>query len=360
MEKLLEQTEDMGSLENLNCNTAKNKFGILIKLSFFCNPFQIENSKTLVILYLSFFMSFNSTSIQKIPFYQVDAFTTRPFSGNPAAVFLCDKALTDEQYLNIAREMYLPETTFLRPLFDNKTDDNETDKNWQNATFFEVRWFMVEEETNLCGHATLAAAHVIFEELGNTNTEIIFRTRSGDLSIKKEEFEGKPNFIKMQFPVEERFQEKTPPSNLLKSLAIENQKINSSVYFPKKQTFVLEFENQEELENLKPNFEELVKNSYEIPIKKVGITVKGNSKYDFISRLFCPWIGINEDALSAVSHGLFAKYWQTKLNKNTFFAYQASKRGGEIHLELLENNGKFNQVLLIGKGITTLEGQGRI
>ncbi len=304
-----------------------------------------------------------SNPIQKIPFYQVDAFAPKLFSGNPAAVFLCDETLTDEQYLNIAREMYLPETTFLRPLFDSnhsklEEKDQKKDQNWQTAKLFEVRWFMVDEETNLCGHATLAAAHVIFEEIKSIHTEVNFRTRSGDLLIKKEDFEGQPNFIKMQFPVEESFEEKKSPSNLLKSLGIENQKINSSVYFPKKQTWILEFENREELENLKPNFEELVKNSYEIPVKKVGITVKGdiNQKYDFISRLFCPWIGINEDALSAVSHGLFAKYWQPKLNKSSFFAYQASKRGGEIHLQLVKDN----QVLLIGKGITTLEGNGRI
>lgn len=300
----------------------------------------------------------NSVFSQKIPFYQVDAFAPKSFSGNPAAVFLCDEALTDQQYLDIAREMYLPETTFLRPLFDAKKE------NWQTANLFEVRWFMVDEETNLCGHATLAAAHVIFEEIKSIHTEVIFRTRSGDLLIKKEDFEGKANYIKMQFPVAKIFDKKTPESNLLKSLGIENQKINSSVYIPEKQTWILEFETQEELENLQPNFEELVKNRYQNPIKKVGITVKGNSEfskndekeYDFISRCFCPWIGINEDALSAVSHGLFAKYWQPKLNKNNFFAYQASKRGGEIHLELLKDN----QVLLIGKGITTLEGNGRI
>jgi PhzF family phenazine biosynthesis protein len=304
----------------------------------------------------------NSVSSQKIPFYQVDAFAPKPFSGNPAAVFLCDEALTDKQYLNIAREMYLPETTFLRPLYNETI--KEEDKNWKNVNLFEVRWFMVEEETNLCGHATLAAAHVVFEEIQSIHTEVSFRTKSGDLLIKKEDFEGEKDFIKMQFPVEKSFEEKAPESNLLKSLGIENQKINSTVYFPKKQTWILEFENREELENLKPNFEELVKNNYSIPTKKVGITVKGNSdfkkidgkEYDFISRLFCPWIGINEDALSAVSHGLFAKYWQPKLNKNSFFAYQASKRGGEIHLELIKDN----QVLLIGKGITTLEGKGRI
>lgn len=303
----------------------------------------------------------NSVSSQKIPFYQVDAFAPKSFSGNPAAVFLCDQTLTDEQYLNIAREMYLPETTFLRPLFDTLSTKNE-DQNWKTATLFEVRWFMVEKETNLCGHATLAAAHVIFEEIQSIHTEVIFRTRSGDLLIKKEDFEGEKDFIKMQFPVEKSFEEKTADASLLKSLGITNQKINSSIYFPEKQTFILEFENREELENIKPNFEELVKNNYKNPIKKVGITVKGNSQqkegknYDFISRLFCPWIGIDEDALSAVSHGLFAKFWQPKLNKNSFFAYQASKRGGEIHLELLKDN----QVLLIGKGITTLEGQGRL
>ncbi|WP_338792732.1 PhzF family phenazine biosynthesis isomerase [Bernardetia sp. MNP-M8] len=300
----------------------------------------------------------NSVSPQKIPFYQVDAFAPKSFSGNPAAVFLCDEALTDEQYLNIAREMYLPETTFLRPLFDDSSEKITTKevKNWKTATLFEVRWFMINEETNLCGHATLAAAHVIFEEIQSIHTEVSFRTRSGDLLIKKENFEGKENYIKMQFPVEEKFEEKIPDTDLLKYLGIENQKINSCIYFPIKQTLILEFENKTELENLQPNFEKLVKNKYEIPIKKVGVTTKGDSKYDFISRLFCPWIGIDEDALSAVSHGLFAKYWQSKLNKTSFFAYQASKRGGEIHLELLKDN----QVLLIGKGITTLEGNGRI
>ena len=304
-------------------------------------------------------------SIQEVPFYQVDAFTTKPFSGNPAAVFLCNKTLTNEQYLNIAREMYLPETTFLRPLQDEKTS---SEANWKTTNLFEVRWFMIEEETNLCGHATLAAAHVIFEELKNIHTEITFRTRSGDLLIKKEKFHGERDFIKMQFPVSEFFEEKYPDAHLLKSLGIKGQKVNSCVYFPQKQTLIVEFDNREELESLRPNFKELIENTYSVPIKKVGITVEGNSQsneannkeYDFISRLFCPWIGINEDAVSAVSHGLFAIYWQSKLNKNSFFAYQASKRGGEIYVELLEKEGKFDQVLLIGKGITTLEGKGRI
>ena len=299
-----------------------------------------------------------SNSIQKLPFYQVDAFAPKAFSGNPAAVFLCNETLTDEQYLNIAREMYLPETTFLRPLFDKNTA--EKDKNWKTASLFEVRWFMMQEETNLCGHATLAAAHVVFEEIKNIHTEVVFKTRSGDLLIKKEAFQGASDFIKMQFPVAQNFEEKKAESNLLNSLGIQNQKINSSVYIPSKQTWILEFDSLEQLKELEPNFEGLVKNQYQNPIKKVAITTKGGTdatkKYDFTSRCFCPWIGIDEDALSAVSHGLIAKYWQDKLNKSDFFAYQASMRGGEIHLQLLEDN----QVLLIGKGITTLEGNARI
>lgn len=300
----------------------------------------------------------SSDSIQTIPFFQVDAFALKPFSGNPAAVFLCDETLTNEKYLNIAGEMYLPETTFLRPLYDKNT--KEEDKNWQTTNLFEVRWFMVKEETNLCGHATLAAAHVVFEEIKSIHTEVTFRTRSGDLLIKKEDFEGEKDFIKMQFPVEKSFEEKEIDATLLKYLGISKQKINSIIYYPQKQTWILEFENREELENLEPNFEALVRNEYQFPVKKVGVTTKGSAdkakNYDFTSRFFCPWIGINEDALSAASHGLFAKYWQTKLNKSNFFAYQASSRGGEIHLELLENN----QVLLIGKGITTLEGNARL
>jgi len=170
----------------------------------------------------------NSVFSQKIPFYQVDAFAPKSFSGNPAAVFLCDEALTDKQYLNIAREMYLPETTFLRPLFDNLSVEqtNKENQNWKTATLFEVRWFMVDEETNLCGHATLAAAHVIFEEIQSIHTQVSFRTRSGDLLIKKEDFEGEANYIKMQFPVAEIFEEKNIEPNLLNSLGIENQKIN--------------------------------------------------------------------------------------------------------------------------------------
>ncbi|WP_291722713.1 PhzF family phenazine biosynthesis protein [Bernardetia sp.] len=300
----------------------------------------------------------SSSPIQTLPFFQVDAFAPKPFSGNPAAVFLCDETLTNEQYLNIAGEMYLPETTFLRPLYDENI--REEDKNWQTASLFEVRWFMIKEETNLCGHATLAAAHVVFEEIKSIHSKVTFRTRSGDLLIKKEDFEGEKDFIKMQFPVEKSFESKEIDTDLLKYLGISKQKINSTIYYPQKQTWILELENREELESLEPNFEALVQHKYQFPVKKVGVTTKGSTdktkNYDFTSRCFCPWIGINEDALSAVSHGLFAKYWQTKLHKSDFFAYQASARGGEIHLQLLEEN----QVLLIGKGITTLEGNARI
>ncbi len=256
-----------------------------------------------------------------IPIYQIDAFTSRLFGGNPAAVCPLSNWLPDELMQNIAKENNLAETAFFIP----KGDD------------YELRWFTPEFEIDLCGHATLATAHLIFTEMGEKRDRISFYTqKSGVLTVSRSS-----DLYTLDFP--SRIPEPCEvPKGLLEALGGSRPKeiLKSRDYF-------LVYENEQEIADLKPNFNALAK------INAVGfiVTAPGNN-CDFVSRFFAPQVGINEDPVTGSAHCNLIPYWAAKLQKNHLHAYQISERKGELWCEL-----KGDRVLMSGKAVSFLKGE---
>jgi len=256
--------------------------------------------------------------------YIVDSFTDVKFKGNPAAVCILDYKLNDSDLQNIAMEMNLSETAFLY----NKTDNN-----------YDLRWFTPKEEVNLCGHATLASAHILIENGFEQKEDIIrFNTLSGLLTAKSEN-----KSIILDFPVQP-----LKPSNgdeyLLGAISGKINKIMEDEL-----SYVVIMENEDEIINIKPDFDLF----YKTRRKEIILTAKSNNReYDFISRFFGPAIGIKEDPVTGSAHCYLAPYWGEIMNKKSLIGYQASKRGGFIHCTL-----KGDRVLLKGKACTVLSGK---
>jgi len=243
-----------------------------------------------------------------LTYYIVDAFTSKLFGGNPAAVVPLDKWLDDETMQNIAAENNLSETAFL-------VKENEN---------YNIRWMTPVNEVPLCGHATLASSFVIFNFIEMESQKIKFNSKSGELIVERV-----GEFLSMNFP-----------SN--KPNVIESNKIIESA-FSKRPIDILEggnyslliFEEEEFIRTVHPNFE-LVK---QIHPHGVIISSKGND-VDFVSRMFAPNEGINEDPVTGSSHTVLVPYWSEKLGKKNFRALQVSKRGGELFCEQLGDRVK--------------------
>jgi PhzF family phenazine biosynthesis protein len=256
-----------------------------------------------------------------LPIYQADAFTNQLFGGNPAAVVPLKNWLTASEMQKIAGENNLAETAF----FVAKNDD------------FELRWFTPELEIDLCGHATLATAHIIFSELGYTKNEIHFHTlKAGTLMVTKNK-----NLYTLDFPSRPA----TPcpiPKGLLDALGGTNPaEVLTS------RDIMLVYETEAEVMALQPDFSALAK----IDLLGVIVTAKGD-KSDFVSRFFAPCAGINEDPVTGSAHCNLIPYWAKKLGKNKLHAYQISARRGELWCEM-----KGDRVLMTGEAITYLKGE---
>lgn len=255
---------------------------------------------------------------------QVDAFTNTPFSGNPAAVCLLNKSQEDIWMQKVAQEMNLSETAFILPQADG----------------FNLRWFTPAVEVPLCGHATLASAHVLWSE-GHlaSNQAAHFHTKSGLLIARKQ-----GNWIELNFPANPSV-EITAPPELNQALGVPLKSVwqNSLGY-------LVEVESAEIVTQLQPNFE-LLKT---LSISDVIVTTQGdsNSEYDFISRFFAPGLGINEDPVTGAAHCCLAPFWRNKLLKEQFLAYQASNRGGVVKVHY--DGGK--RVFLSGQAVTVMRG----
>jgi PhzF family phenazine biosynthesis protein len=257
-----------------------------------------------------------------IPIYQVDAFTAKPFAGNPAGVCILAEPADPTWMQNVAREMNLSETAFILPEADG----------------YRLRWFTPAVEVDLCGHATLATAHILWETGRLTANEgARFYTRSGLLKAKR-----KGDFIELDFPAKP--EESTAPlPGLAEALGL------SPLYVCKnKFDYLVEVESEDVVRNLKPDFSKLKE------IEARGVIVTSRSKtapYDFISRFFAPRVGVNEDPVTGSAHCFLGPYWAKRLGKNEFFAYQASARGGEIGVQL---SGA--RVFLSGRAATVIRG----
>lgn len=257
--------------------------------------------------------------------YQVDAFSSEAFSGNPAGVCLLESPRNESWMQNIALEMNLSETAFL----ERKEDGS-----------FNLRWFTPKKEVDLCGHATLASAHILWEiGILKTDQEARFNTKSGLLKAKKAH-----DWIELDFPKEEDSEVNTYPDTLVQSLGIKNEDIK---YIGKnRMDYIIEVD-EKTVYRMKPNFSTLI----EIPMRGVIVTgYSSSNEHDFVSRFFAPAYGVNEDPVTGSAHCCLAPYWQRKIGKSNLVGYQASERGGTVRVS---TNG--DRVQLAGKAVTVFE-----
>lgn len=244
------------------------------------------------------------SSVTKVPYYQVDAFAERAFSGNPAGVCLLEKWLPDEALQQIAEENNLSETAFLVPL----TDD------------YELRWFTPTQEVDLCGHATLAPAFVLFTELRHREAHIHFQTSSG---LLRATWDGR--VVMLDFPA--RPGETCPaPAALIEGLGHIPREVRKS------RDYLATLGSEEDVRTLTPDFPRIAT----LDCLGVIATAEGTpgGEVDFVSRFFAPGAGLNEDPVTGSAHCTLIPYWAEKLGKDKMVARQLSRRGGKIYCEM--------------------------
>ncbi len=256
---------------------------------------------------------------------QVDAFTDKAFSGNPAAVcLLAQPQAQDEGWMqNVASEMNLSETAFL----------------YRQADGFNLRWFTPAAEVELCGHATLASAHVLWE-MGHLppQEQARFHTLSGLLTAERQ-----GDWIELDFPATPESPAEAPPG-LATALGVEPKYIGKNQF-----DYLVEVESEEIVRAMQPNFSLL----QSVSCRGVVVTSRASSKgYDFVSRFFAPQVGINEDPVTGSAHCCLGPFWGARLEKKKFTAYQASPRGGVVRVRL---DGR--RVHLGGQAVTVLRGE---
>lgn len=254
-----------------------------------------------------------------IPFYQVDAFTSAVFAGNPAGVCLLDQWLPDSTLQSIAFENNLSETAFVV-----KEDDE-----------YGLRWFTPETEVDLCGHATLASAYVLFEFAEPSKDRLAFRTQSGLLTVARSD-----DLLAMDFPARPAEVSQTPAA-LSAALGSTPLETRLSV-----RDCMAVFETEDQVRQLRPDMQALCK------LDSLGIIVTApGTKFDFVSRFFAPRAGIPEDPVTGSAHSTLVPYWSQRLNKPILHALQLSRRGGEL---LCEDRG--DRVQIAGKAALYLQG----
>ncbi len=255
--------------------------------------------------------------------YHVDAFTAQAFKGNPAAVCILEHPKVDTWMQSVAMEMNLSETAFLI----------------RQADGYNLRWFTPKVEVDLCGHATLASAHVLFESGGAWHdTTIRFYTRSGLLMATQAD-----GWIELNFPATPEMQT-SAPEELTTALGVEPRYIGKTQF-----DYIVEVASEEMVRNLDPDFDALCR----IQTRGIIVTSRASSdEFDFVSRFFCPVVGIKEDPVTGSAHCCLGPYWMRKLNKKEFVAYQASERGGIIRVRVDKD-----RVYLSGQALTVKKGE---
>jgi PhzF family phenazine biosynthesis protein len=263
-----------------------------------------------------------------LPIVQVDAFTSEPFAGNPAAVCILPEPRDAAWMQNVAREMNLAETAFLV----------------RQADGFDLRWFTPAVEVDLCGHATLASAHVLWEsEHLKLSEQARFHTRSGLLTADR-----RGEWIEMDFPATPDEPADAPPQ-LAEALGVKPRYVGRSKF-----DYIAELDSESAVRNVKPDFKRLG----EISARGVIVTARAEqlgvekSAFDFVSRFFGPQSGIDEDPVTGSAHCCLAPFWAARLGKKELLAYQASARGGVLRLRL-----EGSRVILGGQAVTVLRGE---
>ncbi|KAA2245374.1 PhzF family phenazine biosynthesis protein [Chitinophaga agrisoli] len=256
-----------------------------------------------------------------IPFYQVDAFTKIPFKGNPAAVCIVDDTVTETMMQQIAAENNVSETAFV----------------YRNEEGFQLRWFSPVVEVPLCGHATLATAHVLWEEgIVPKQETITFNTLSGWLSAAQHD-----GWIALNFP--SLLGHQVPLPQEIRDILGVNP-VNAMFILNR---YLVELATEAEVRALTPDFSRLVNHP------RIVVTAKGDpgSPFDFISRMFAPCVGINEDPVTGAAHCALAPYWAQQLGKQSMTAYQASARGGVVKVRQEGDRTVFS-----GEAVTVIKG----
>jgi PhzF family phenazine biosynthesis protein len=258
------------------------------------------------------------------PLYVVDAFTSHRFGGNPAAVCIIDEEKNSDWMQSVAAEMNLSETAFVRPKLD----------------IFELKWFTPKAEVALCGHATLAAAHILWEsKVVPVNVPVNFNTLSGKLTATKS-----AAWINLDFPALGVEKTILAPDPIVDALGVDPVFVGKSRF-----DYLVEVATEAEVFAAKPNFTALAK---ETSIRGSILTARSNSvEYDFVSRFFLPGDGIDEDPVTGSAHCSLVPYWSAKIKRNELTGYQASKRGGIIRAV---NRG--SRVNLSGQAVTVTKG----
>jgi predicted PhzF superfamily epimerase YddE/YHI9 len=252
--------------------------------------------------------------------FQVDAFTDKPFAGNPAAVCVLPEAADEAWMQNVANEMNLSETAFLV----------------QQENGYNLRWFTPAVEVELCGHATLASAHILWEQgLLAPDAQVRFFTRSGLLTAIR-----KALWIELDFPAEPE-EQTAIPETLFRALGADAQYVGKNRF-----DYLLEFESAKTVRELTPDFNLLSA----ISTRGVMVTSRSDSSdYDFISRFFAPAFGVNEDPVTGSAHCCLGPYWAKKLGKKELTAFQASARGGVVKVRVGDE-----RVILGGQAVTVM------
>lgn len=257
-----------------------------------------------------------------IPLFQVDAFAHKPFAGNPAAVCLLDAPADPAWMQAVALEMNLSETAFLVPRSDG----------------YDLRWFTPAVEVDLCGHATLASAHTLWETGRLAPDEIArFHTRSGLLTASRV-----GEWIELDFPATPPAKS-TIPDGLEKALGAAARFVGKSRF-----DYLVEVESAAVVREMQPDHAAL----RHLPVRGVMVTAAGDGCYDFVSRFFAPGSGIDEDPVTGSAHCCLAPYWAAKLGKQEMTAFQASPRGGVVRVRLGDG-----RVYLQGQAVTVLRGK---
>lgn len=260
------------------------------------------------------------------PIYVVDAFTSRPFTGNPAGVCILDKPANEKWMQNVAAEMKHAETAFVSPAKEG----------------FDLRWFTPTTEVDLCGHATLASAHILWEsDRLRADQAAVFQTRSGTLTCTRHGYG-----IQMDFPAE--------PAD--PNRPVDREAILAALGFPgeiigakaNRMDVLVELPSERAVRELKPDLERLAK----VDARGVIVTAASDSEdYDFVSRFFAPAAGVPEDSVTGSAHCCLGPFWAEKLGKLDLMAFQCSQRGGTVRIGV-----RGDRVLLQGHAITVLRG----
>lgn len=253
---------------------------------------------------------------------QVDAFTATPFAGNPAAVCVLPAPADENWMRNVAREMNLSETAFLHP---------------ENGGY-RLRWLTPAIEVDLCGHATLASAHVLWED-GHLppDAEARFHTRSGLITCSRD-----GPWIEMDFPAKIA-EPAEAPAQLADAIGADLTWVGRNQF-----DYLVQVANEATLRALQPNHHLL----RQLPVRGVIATAKSrDSEYDFVSRFFAPGSGIDEDPVTGSAHSALAPFWGARLGKSRMIGFQASPRGGVVKVRLNED-----RVCMSGQAVTVMRG----